>query len=73
VALDGEVHRITRQRIQRARETLAALDSVLRERSAESIASLHDLHARHLRELGDEAGAVRAEQRAARTRADSRD
>ena len=72
MVIDGEVQRTTRLRIQRARETLAVLDRLFRERSAESIAALHELHASHLRELGDESGAARAEQRAAHTRALSR-
>jgi len=64
VARDLEIERITSARIRRARETLAALDRLLRERSAESVATLHELHARHLRELGDEEGASRAHERA---------
>lgn len=68
VALDGEVERITGHRIQRARETLAALERIARERSADSVCAFHELHARHLRELGDEDGAARAEERAERER-----
>jgi hypothetical protein len=64
VAREAEVERITKARIQRARETLAALDRVLGERTAESVAALHEIHARHLRELGDEDGAERAHERA---------
>jgi len=43
---DFEVQRITGERIRRASETLAALDRLMRERSAESVAALHELHAR---------------------------
>jgi len=64
VVRDFEVERITNARIRRASETLGALDRLLRERSAESVAALHELHARHLRELGDEEGASRAHERA---------
>jgi hypothetical protein len=73
VALDDDVARITRLRIKHARETLAAIDRIYGEPpSAENVIALHELHARHLRELGDEQGAARAEERAERTRALSR-
>jgi hypothetical protein len=68
VALDGEVEQVTRRRIERARETRAAIDRMSREPSIESAVALHELHAQHLRELGDEDGAVRAEERAERIR-----
>jgi hypothetical protein len=68
VVVDGELEWITSLRIQHARETLAALERLSREQSAENIVALHELHALHLRERGDEEGAVRAEKRAERTR-----
>lgn len=55
-------------RIRRARETLAILDQLLREPNAQNVAALHELHARHLREQGDDEGAARADERAARAR-----
>jgi len=64
MALDDEVEPFSQQRIRRARETVAALDRMAREHSAESVVAFHDVHARHLREVGDEPGAVRAEERA---------
>ena len=57
------------RRIRHAQETLAALARVEADRSAENIAALHMLHARHLRETGDIAGAMEAEARAARAQA----
>jgi hypothetical protein len=68
MALDGEVEQVTGRRIRRARETRAALELLFRDRSAENVAALHELHASHCRELGDEDGAVRAQGRAKRTR-----
>jgi len=68
MALDDEVEPIEQQRIRRARETMAALDRIFREHSAGSVVALHELHARHLRELGDEPGAMRAEKRARRAK-----
>jgi hypothetical protein len=68
MARDAELERITTARIRRARETLAALDRFLRERSAESIAAIHEIHAAHLREMGDEQGAVWSLERAERAR-----
>ena len=69
VGLDDDVEHITRLRIKRARETLAALERIASEPdSLENIAALHELHARHLRELGDEYGAAHADLRARRVR-----
>jgi len=68
MAQNAELERIAEQRIRHANETLAALDLISRERSAGNIAALHELHARHMRELGDEAAAARALERAERTR-----
>jgi hypothetical protein len=65
---DGKVERITDALVRRARETLAALVRIGRERSTENVAAFHELHARHLRELGDEEGAARAGVRADRER-----
>jgi hypothetical protein len=66
--LDREVERVTGLRIRHARETLAALDRLARERSAENVVALHELHAQHLRDRGDEDGAARADERAERVR-----
>jgi hypothetical protein len=54
------------RRIERARETRAALDRFELDPSLESIAALHSLHAEHLREDGDLQGAAEAEARAKR-------
>jgi len=51
-------------RIQRAKETQAALAKVMADPSPENTAALHRLHARHLLEDGDLGGARRAEIRA---------
>jgi len=63
-----EVERITQARIRRARETLVAVDRFLREQSADSVAAVHELHARHLLELGDPEGAAQAQERAVHAR-----
>jgi hypothetical protein len=68
VAFDGDVERISGLRMRHAQETVAALRRLSGERSAANIAALHELHARHLRELGDQDGAARAERRALRVR-----
>ena len=52
------------RRIERAKETQAALAMVQANRSPENIAALHRLHAQHLREHGDTERAARAEERA---------
>jgi hypothetical protein len=61
-----------KRRLERAEETKAALTQVQRNRSAETVAALHRLHARHLREDGDLAAAARAEARAHRAEAPPR-
>ena len=73
MTLDNDVARITRLRIRQARETLAAIDRISGQPpSVENVIALHELHARHLRELGDEEGAARADERADHARALSR-
>jgi len=59
----------TARRIRQSRETQAALARIEADRSPESVAAFHRLHARHLREHGDLAGAAEAEARAERVRA----
>lgn len=54
------------RRIRQARETQAALDRIKADRSPENVAALHRLHARHLGENGDLAGAAEADARAER-------
>ena len=49
----GVPEEATARRIRQARETQAALALIAADRSRESIAALHRLHARHLRENGD--------------------
>lgn len=60
----NEVEQITQARIRRAQETLVAIDRFLRERTADSAAAMHELHASHLRESGDQEGAAHADERA---------
>jgi hypothetical protein len=55
----------SKQRIERARETQAALERVRAQPSPANTAALHRLHAQHLREDGDLAAAAEAEARAA--------
>ena len=54
------------RRIRHARETRAAVARITADRSPENIAALHRLHADHLRENGDLAGAAEADARAER-------
>ena len=54
------------RRIRHARETQAALNRIMADRSPENVAALHRLLARHLREDGDHARAVEADARAER-------
>ena len=55
---------VGRRRIERAKETQAALAQVEVDPSPKSIAALHRLHAEHLREDDDLEGAAQAEARA---------
>jgi len=64
-----DVVALTQRRIERARETQAAIAQVQADPSLENVAALHRLHASHLREDGDLAGAERAEARAKRAEA----
>jgi hypothetical protein len=57
------------RRIKRSQETLAAIERLRSDASPENAAALHRLHAEHLREDGDPAGAARAEERAKRAEA----
>jgi hypothetical protein len=66
-AASDELEPIWAQRIRRARETTAALERISQE-ATPAIAALHELHASHLREAGDEKTAVRADARAERTK-----
>jgi hypothetical protein len=59
-----EVAAKAQRRIERSRETQAALANVNADPSPENVAALHRVHARHLREDGDLEGAARAEIRA---------
>lgn len=54
----------SKQRIERARETQAALERVRARPSPDNAAALHRLHAQHLREDGDLTAAAEAEARA---------
>jgi hypothetical protein len=65
---DGDKEQLPKRRIRHARQTAAALERVLCDPTPANIAALHELHAHHLRELGDEAGAARAVERAKNAR-----
>lgn len=56
------------RRIRHAKETIAALEQVWHEPTPANVAALHELHASHLRETGDEAAAARADERAEHAR-----
>jgi len=60
------------RRIERARETQAAVALLRRDPSLENVAALHRLHAEHLREDDDPESAARAEARAKRAESRSR-
>jgi len=60
----GDVLASTQRRIERARETLAALATLNADPTPENVAELHRVHAKHLREDGDLERAARAEDRA---------
>jgi hypothetical protein len=62
----GDVAAQPRRRIERAKETQAAIARVQANPSPENIAALHRLHAQHLREMGDLERAALAEERAKR-------
>jgi hypothetical protein len=66
--IDREVEEQTARRIEMAAETLAAIRRLREERSSETIAQFHELHARHMRERGDVAAADRADRRATAAR-----
>jgi hypothetical protein len=55
---------VAQRRIERARETQAAVARRKADPGPESLAALHRLHAEHLKEGGDLEGAARAEARA---------
>jgi hypothetical protein len=59
----------TQRLMLRVKETQVALAQVKVDPSPENVAALHRLHAEHLREDGDPAGAARAEERAKRAEA----
>ena len=52
------------RQIEMARETLVAIQMLREGRTRDSLAAFHELHAQHMRELGNEQAAERAEARA---------
>ena len=60
----GDAADQAQRRIERARETQAAVARAMSDPSPENRAALHQLHADHLREDGDAEGAAEAEARA---------
>lgn len=66
---EREVQERTKARIKRARETIAMIQLLRREPSRGNIAAFHELHARHLRELGEDQPAIRVDERARAERA----
>jgi hypothetical protein len=65
----GDVVPTAQKRIERARETQAALAKLNVDPSPENVAALHRVHAKHLREDGDLARARQADLRAKRAEA----
>lgn len=63
---------IPARRIRHARETTAALARMRSAPKPENTVAFHELHARHMHELGDEESAARAAKRADRAREDTR-
>jgi hypothetical protein len=61
---DRDVEERIEARLRRARETLAMMQALTQEPSHKNIAAFHELHARHLRELGEYARADRVDERA---------
>ena len=61
---DRDVEERIEARLERARQTLAMMELLREQPSHENIAAFHELHARHLRELGEDERADRADGRA---------
>src|SRR5262245_51151375 len=61
---DGVEELDRERRIRHSRETAAVLERILSGPTPQDIAAFHALHARHLRELGDEDAATQADDRA---------
>jgi hypothetical protein len=66
---DRDVEERTQARLRRARETLAMMQVLRHEPTHKNIAEFHELHARHLRELGDSERAADVDERARAERA----
>jgi hypothetical protein len=66
---DRDVEERNKVRLRRAKETLAMMQVLTVDPSHQNVAAFHDLHARHLRELGDYERAARADERAKAERA----
>jgi sulfite oxidase len=64
----GETRRLAERRIRHAKETNAALRRFRVEPTNANVVALHELHATHLRETGDEEAAARADDRARRAK-----
>jgi sulfite oxidase len=64
----GESHSVTDRRIRHSKETNAAIQRLWVEPTKANVVALHEVHATHLRELGDEEAAARADERAQRAR-----
>lgn len=62
--IDRELEEQAARRIETAGETLVALQRLREQRSAETLAEFHELHARQMRQRGDLAAADRGEGRA---------
>src|SRR5262245_30306306 len=65
---DGGEEQTPERRIRHASETAAVLKRLLGDPTYQNMAVFQELHARHLRELGDEVTAARADERAVHAR-----
>ena len=65
---DSDEKQILERQIRHARETAALLERLRSDPTPQDVIAFHELHARHLRELGDEDAAARADERADRAR-----
>jgi hypothetical protein len=64
----GQNRGVSDRRIRHSKETNGTLQRIRAEPTRANIVALHEMHATHLREMGDEEGATRADERAKHAR-----